>query len=95
MTAKRTHVFVSGDVQGVGFRWYAREEAMRRGLTGFVRNLADGRVEAAFQGDPDGVDEMVAWCRRGPRLARVDRVDARDEEPSEDTGFAMGAESHR
>ena len=51
MAAKRVRVIVAGDVQGVGFRWFCREEAMGRGVAGFVRNLADGRVEAVFEGD--------------------------------------------
>jgi acylphosphatase len=67
MAAKRVRVVVSGDVQGVGFRWYTREEAMGRGVAGSVRNLPDGKVEAVFEGDARAVDAMVEWCRSGRR----------------------------
>jgi acylphosphatase len=86
---KRVHVFVSGDVQGVGFRWFCREEALRRSLAGFVRNLPDGRVEAAFEGEPAKVEDMVEWCRTGPNWASVEAVDAREEAPAGDTGFVI------
>jgi acylphosphatase len=86
---KRVHVIVSGDVQGVGFRWYCRQEAVGRGLGGFVRNLPDGRVEAAFEGDPEAVDEMVEWCRRGPRWATVDQADVHEEAPTGDAEFSI------
>ncbi len=68
------HVYIEGRVQGVGFRQSCCDEARRHGLGGWVRNLPDGRVEAVFKGPKDQVDEMLAWCRRGPGPARVDRV---------------------
>jgi acylphosphatase len=89
VTAKRVRVVVSGDVQGVGFRWSTREEAAGRGLRGWVRNLADGRVEAVFEGPPVDVDAMVAWCRTGPRWATVSRVEVVEEEPAGETGFRI------
>jgi acylphosphatase len=87
---KRVRVVVSGRVQGVGFRWYCREEAMRRGLSGFVRNLTDGRVEAAFEGEPDAVDAAVEWCGIGPRWASVSDVSTVDEPATGETGFRIG-----
>lgn len=78
---KRVHVLVSGRVQGVFFRFECAERARARGLGGFVRNLPDGRVEAVFEGDPEAVDFMVDWCRRGPRLARVEDVQVSEEPP--------------
>jgi acylphosphatase len=87
--ARRVHVFISGDVQGVGFRWFCREEALRRRLAGFVRNLADGRVEAVFEGESAPVDSMVEWCRSGPNFARVEAVDVREEQPAGDQGFVI------
>jgi acylphosphatase len=87
--AKRVHVFISGQVQGVGFRWFCREEALSRRLSGFVRNSPDGRVEAVFEGDPAAVDEMVEWCRSGPDFARVSGVDVTEEPPAGDTGFVI------
>lgn len=62
---------VSGRVQGVGFREALREEAERAGLTGWVRNRADGTVEALLQGEAESVEAVVAWARRGPSAARV------------------------
>ena len=86
----RVHVVVSGRVQGVGFRWFCREEALGRGLGGWVRNLPDGRVEAVFEGEPDAVDAAVAWCRRGPRGAEVEQVEATTEEPRGEGRFRIG-----
>jgi len=80
-------VIVSGDVQGVGFRWYCREQAMRHRVGGYVRNLPDGRVEAAFEGEPAAVDAMVEWCRNGPRWARVDHVEVVEEPPVAEEAF--------
>ena len=76
---KRVHVVVSGRVQGVFFRAECANRARARGLGGFVRNLPDGRVEAAFEGEDADVDAVVAWCRRGPGWARVEAVDASEE----------------
>lgn len=79
MEQARAHVFVSGLVQGVYFRDTARREARRRNVGGWVRNLSDGRVEAVFEGRPEDVAALVAWCHRGPPDARVLRVEVRDE----------------
>ena len=65
-------VRVSGRVQGVGFRDWTKRKAARLGLSGWVRNLASGEVEALFSGPPDVVESMLAAVRRGPQLARVD-----------------------
>lgn len=70
----RAHVYVSGMVQGVFFRSETRDEASRQGVTGWVRNLRDGRVEAVFEGEKDKVAELIEFCRRGPRGARVTEV---------------------
>ena len=88
--SKAVTVTVTGRVQGVAFRWYAVQEAERRGVTGWVRNEPDGSVAAHFEGDPDAVEAMVAWCRQGPRRARVDAVDVRDAEPAGATRFDVG-----
>jgi len=74
MTAVRARVLVSGQVQGVFFRHSAVDEARRLGLAGFVRNLADGRVEVEAEGEPASVEALVRWCHRGPPAARVDDV---------------------
>ena len=67
-------VRISGRVQGVGFRDWTQREASDLGLSGWVRNLASGEVEALVSGPPGKVDAMLAACRRGPPLARVDDV---------------------
>jgi len=72
---ERAHVFVSGKVQGVYFRATTREEARERGVTGWVRNLDDGRVEAVFEGDENDVEEMVEFCHDGSPAAEVEDVE--------------------
>jgi acylphosphatase len=71
MAAKAVQVKVSGRVQGVAFRWEAQREALKLGVTGWVRNEPDGAVAAHLEGDDQAVDAMVAWCRAGPPAARV------------------------
>ena len=76
----RAHLFISGRVQGVGFRASTEEEARRIGdLVGWVKNLADGRVEAVLQGPRDKVEKLVQWCRKGPSTAEVTNVERKDE----------------
>ena len=74
MVKVRAHVVISGGVQGVFFRQTTAYEAEKRGVTGWVRNLADGRVEAIFEGEEPNVKELVEYCRTGPRGARVTSV---------------------
>ena len=82
-------MLVSGRVQGVFFRTTCAAEARRRGVSGSVRNLPDGRVEAVFEGPSGQVEEMVAWCRRGPNLAWVDDVETVALEPIGEAGFRI------
>jgi acylphosphatase len=89
MTAKRVHVFVSGQVQGVFFRAETAKRARELGLGGFVRNTRDERVEAVFEGTPEDVDAMVVWCRSGPSLAQVAEVEVAEEEPTGETDFRI------
>ena len=84
---KRARVVVSGRVQGVGFRWATLERARSRGVAGYVRNLPDGSLEAVFEGEPETVDALVAWCRSGPTGARVEGVSVQLETPKGDAGF--------
>lgn len=70
----RARVLVSGRVQGVGYRYSCRREALARKLAGWVRNLDDGRVEALFEGSRESVEALIAWCRRGPEGASVTDV---------------------
>lgn len=80
---RRARVLVTGRVQGVFFRDSTREKAEGLGLSGWVRNLPDGSVEAVFEGDDERVREMVSWCEEGPPDARVQEVSAEDEEPED------------
>lgn len=83
----RRRVLVSGRVQGVWFRETCRQEAGALGLTGWVRNRADGRVEIEAEGEEASVDRLVAWARTGPRRARVEMVESSSLAPTGDRGF--------
>jgi acylphosphatase len=85
----RARVRVSGLVQGVYFRAETQARARSLGIAGWVRNAADGSLEAVFEGDDVRVESMVAWCRRGPAGARVDDVDVVWEEPQDETAFRV------
>jgi acylphosphatase len=74
---------ISGRVQGVGFRWFTKDVAMREGVTGWVRNLPDGRVEALVEGDDEAVTRVERALHSGPPGARVHTVNAITEEPSD------------
>lgn len=86
---KRAHVRVRGRVQGVFFRADAQARARSLGLAGWVRNEPDSSLEGVFEGRPDAVESMVAWCSRGPSGARVDDVEVEWEEPRGEVGFAV------
>jgi acylphosphatase len=85
----RTHVFVSGKVQGVYFRATARDTAREHGVDGWVRNLDDGRVEAVFEGPEEDVEALVAFCHEGSSAARVEDVEVTHEEPQGEEGFRV------
>jgi acylphosphatase len=68
------HLLIDGRVQGVGFRYEMMRQADRLGVTGWVRNTRDGKVEAVVDGPPDRIDAIIAWARRGPPAARVTDV---------------------
>ncbi|MGD0070526.1 MAG: acylphosphatase [Candidatus Bathyarchaeia archaeon] len=72
----RVHVFVSGRVQGVFFRQKTKQQAESFGVTGWVRNLPDGRVETVFEGEEEAVKALVEYCHHGPSYARVTNIDA-------------------
>jgi len=77
---------VSGRVQGVGFRFFAQEAAAHEGLSGWVRNLDDGQVEAFVEGDREAVERFERKIRRGPPAARVEDVSVDDDAPSGRSG---------
>ena len=86
---RRVRVQVRGRVQGVFFRAEARARAESLGVAGWIRNLPDGRVEAAFEGEDERVESMVDWCGHGPAGAEVEAVDVEREEPVGETGFRV------
>lgn len=85
----RAHVFISGKVQGVWFRGTTKQIAETLGLSGWVRNLPDGRVEAVFEGSEEDVRKAVEWCHKGPPSARVEKVEVFYEEPENLNGFEI------
>ncbi len=86
----RAEVFISGRVQGVWFRDSTREMAESMGLSGYVRNRHDGAVEAVFEGPTPKVRAAVAWCHKGPPMARVESVKVTWTEPTGDrSGFRV------
>jgi acylphosphatase len=92
MARKILHLKISGRVQGVGFRAYVADEAETRGLAGWVRNRADGCVEAMIAGESDIIDQMVAVCRGGPYGSRVENLaieDAREQDLDAPSGFRI------
>lgn len=82
MEQARAHVWITGRVQGVGFRANTREQARAHGVNGWVRNLPDGRVEALFEGPRPAVEQLVGWCSNGSFPARVSHVDLQWEAPT-------------
>ena len=83
----RRRVVVHGLVQGVFFRDTCRQEAQRLGVVGWVENAYDGTVVAEFEGSSDAVEAMIAWCRRGPSRAHVERIQVTDRDPEHSSGF--------
>jgi len=82
MTRTRAHLFISGMVQGVCYRAYARDAAKQFGLVGWVRNLRNGKVEAVVEGPREIVERFISWCHEGPRYANVSDVNVEWERPS-------------
>jgi len=70
----QVRIFISGYVHGVGFRAFVQREALKRNLTGWVRNLSDRRVEAVIQGEKEKIEEVIALCHTGPVMAEVKSV---------------------
>jgi len=73
----RAHIWISGQVQGVFFRDATRKKAEDLRITGWVRNLPDGRVEAILEGDKEAVDKIIEWAKEGPDTARIEEVEVK------------------
>ncbi|MDB5410313.1 MAG: acylphosphatase [Rhodospirillales bacterium] len=82
---------IEGRVQGVGYRFWLNREAGRHGLSGWVRNRGDGSVEALLKGDDAAVEAVMEACRRGPRMAVVDRIACEDAADDGSVGFEQRA----
>jgi acylphosphatase len=82
-------LLISGRVQGVGYRAWMAERATALGVDGWVRNRADGTVEALISGTADAVEELARACRRGPRFAQVDSLVEEIADPPEEPGFRL------
>lgn len=82
----RAHLFISGRVQGVFYRATTLQEARARGLSGWVRNLHDGRVEAMVQGPREKVESLIQWCYKGPSGASVSGIDVEYGDPDDTLG---------
>jgi len=80
----RAHLFVSGRVQGVSYRWFVLDVAHTLNLAGWVRNLPDRRVEAVFEGDREAIEKAIMRCSQGPPAARVTGIDVMWENQIED-----------
>ena len=88
-TLVQAHVFISGKVQGVGYRYYTSRQAQYLKLNGWVKNLPDGRVEAVFEGKRPMVERMIQWCHRGSPNAVVADVTVKLQEFQGLSGFEM------
>ena len=71
---QQAHVFISGNVQGIGYRQFVKSNAKSFGLTGWVKNTEDGGVEAVFCGDKDKIEQIIDVCKKGPMLSEVKHV---------------------
>ncbi len=81
---KQCRILIFGFVQGVGFRHFVRSKAHKLGLTGWVKNLPDGSVEAVFQGDKSSIEQIIEQCKKGPFLSEVEGVDVQWEQPQQE-----------
>lgn len=83
---QQVHLLISGKVQGVWYRVFVKENARELGLTGWVRNTDEGAVESVVQGEKAAIEQLIAHCRQGPKLAEVKDIDIVWEEIKENVG---------
>jgi acylphosphatase len=86
---QQAHIFISGTVQGVGFRYFVKNNARKLGVSGWVQNTPDNKVEAIFQGEKKVVEQMIALCKKGPFLAEVKEVQVDWEEGEKFSEFLI------
>ncbi|MEA3249912.1 MAG: acylphosphatase [Patescibacteria group bacterium] len=86
---RRFSITVRGRVQGVFFRWSAKEQAERLGLSGFISNEPDGTVRIEVQGENGALAGFMDWCKTGPRMADVDKLESDSIEPVAEKGFSV------
>lgn len=86
---QKIQVFISGKVQGVGYRFWTVNQAQKLGVNGWVRNLKDGRVEAVFEGESEKIEQMIQACFRGPRASKVENVIVNEDNPEGIEGFQI------
>ncbi len=90
MNMKRIHAFISGRVQGVNFRWNTKIFAEKSGITGFARNLDDGRVEVIAEGENESIDKLINYLKKGPILSKVEYFEIKEEKyKGEFSGFSI------
>ena len=89
MATKNIAITVTGQVQQVGFRKSAQEEAVRLGITGTVQNVGSDAVHLEASGEPDQIDLFVEWCKKGPGKAKIENVEVRKISQRNFTGFAV------
>ena len=80
---KRLHILVSGNVQGVSYRYNSKRKAKELGLVGWVKNLPTGQVEIVVQGEEKSLQEFIDWCKQGPDFADVDNISSEERPPKE------------
>ncbi len=86
----QAHITISGYVQGIGFRQFIKSKARQLGITGWVRNTPEGKVEAVLQGDKEKIEQLILLCKKGPFLAEVKKVEMLWEEGRAFTEFLIG-----
>ena len=86
---KHLDIKIYGQVQGVSFRYYAKEQALTLGLTGLARNEVDGSLYIAVEGEENALDKFLDWCRKGPALAQVEKAEIKEGKIKEYKGFSI------
>ena len=88
---KRVHVWIHGEVIMVGFRYFIRNKSLLLGLNGWIRNI-DDKVEAVFEGPEDKIKKILEYCKKGPIVSKVDKIDVKYEKPENLRGFEIKGE---